>query len=239
MAVLAAVAVGAIVIGGAAAQNVFADQDSDAGARDTSGPTQEAGAAAALDLDLDIGPVEDPAAAAEECLGEKASSPQVLYSVLQKTESGDVPVLILEDADGDLAFCDVAGIDHPAVVPVPTATEADPVTFLTNGRLSWDCDGKTLQRHTSTTWLSVTDEVAEVQQRFWVDGEAGPWFTTAPQDGYAHLQTWLTGPLPDKADLQMEQRVLDAAGEPVTQSTLPTGKQPLAGCSGGGDAQIG
>ena len=36
----------------------------------------------------------------------------------------------------------------------------------------------------------------------------------------------------------MEQRVLDSAGEPVSQSAIPTAKQPLAGCSGG-DAQIG
>ena len=88
-------------------------------------------------------------------------------------------------------------------MPVPTATDSDPVAFLTNGRLSWDCDGRTLKRHTSTTWISVADRAA-----------------------------------PKKADLQMEQRVLDSAGDPVSQSVVPTAKQPLAGCSGG-DAQIG
>lgn len=77
------------------------------------------------------------------------------------------------------------------------------MAFLTNGRLSWDCDGRTLKRHTSTTWLSVADRAAAQEGR-----------------------------------PAMEQRVLDSAGDPVSQSVVPTAKQPLAGCSGG-DAQIG
>ncbi len=237
--VTAALAVGAIVVAGSAAGFALAGPDTgpDTDDDDASSSTQDAVAAAVPDLDLDLGPVADPMAAAAKCLGEDSSSAQALYAVEQRTESGAVPVLVLDRGDGDLLFCDMDGMDRPAVMPVPTATDSDPVAFLTNGRLSWDCDCMILKRHTSTTWLSVADEVAEVQQRYWVDGEAGPWFTTAAQDGYAHLQAWLTGP-PEKADLQMEQRVLDSAGEPVSQSTIPTAKQPLAGCSGG-DAQIG
>ena len=237
--VTAALAVGAIVVAGSAVGFALTGPDTVTDENDdASSSTQDAVAAAVPDLDLDLGPVADPMAAAAKCLGEDSSSAQAFYAVEQRTESGAVPVLVLDRGDGDLFFCDMDGMDRPAVMPVPTATDSDPVAFLTNGRLSWDCDGMTLKRHTSTTWLSVADEVAEVQQRFWVDGEAGPWFTTTAQDGYAHLQTWLTGPLPEKSDLQMEQRVLDSAGDPVSQSAIPTAKQPLAGCSGG-DAQIG
>ena len=81
--------------------------------------------------------------------------------------------------------------------------------------------------------------VAKVQQRFWVDGVAGPWFETTAQDGYAHLQSWLKGPEPAGTHYAEQFRVLDAGGADVPQDALPTRRSALTGCSAGGSAQIG
>lgn len=206
----------------------------------TPASTTPAGAADPV-LDLDLGPVSDPTSVTSCLTPDFAADPltvDVLYTLRQRTADGSSPVLLLRNAEGDLRLCDVAGPDAPAQLPLPADTEADPVAFLTNGRMQWDCTGTTVDAYTATTWLAVGPGVDRVQQRFWVDGTAGPWFTTRAQDGYAHLQTWLEGPLDEGTDLAVEHRVLDAAGFPVPQSTLPTDKQPLPGCTDG-DVQIG
>jgi hypothetical protein len=199
--------------------------------------------------DLDRGPVSDAdvAACASGGFAADPSSVEVLYGVRQLSADGDVPVLLLRNAAGDLRFCDVAGPDAPAQLPLPAASAGEPVVFLTNGRKSWDCSdsgdgrdgpGSPVEGYTATTWLAVGPEVATVQERFWQDGEPGPWFSTAASGGYAHLQTWITGPVPATTRLGVQTRVLDADGRPVAQSALSRGRVPLAGCTDG-DVQIG
>jgi hypothetical protein len=194
-------------------------------------------------LDLDVGPVTDPAAI-EDCLlpgfARNAESVEVLYGVEQRTADGSVPVLVLRNHDGEVQLCDVQGPDQPATLPLAEASEAEPAVFLASGRAVWDCQGKKLAGYSNTTWLAVDDSVASVRQRFWVDGVPEPWFTTRAVDGFAHLQTWLSGPLARTAEVQVEHEVLDASGEPVAQSALPAGKRSLETCAaGGGDVQIG
>lgn len=193
-------------------------------------------------LDLDLGPLTGPPAGSV-CTAPDvdAGSPEVelLYGMRQKSASGSGPVLLLRDGAGDLLMCDVAGPDRPAQLPLPQASSAEPVVFLTNGRSRWECTGETLDRYTSTTWLAVTPDVDRVQQRFVVDGAPGPWFTTHAAGGYAHLQTWLDGPVAGDTRLSTEYRVLDAAGEPVRQSALESAADLPGGCSDGGDVTIG
>jgi hypothetical protein len=162
----------------------------------------------------------------------------VLYAVRQRTEDGTAPVVLLRNAEGDLRLCDADGPDAPAQAPLLEASGQDPVAFLTNGRAAWDCSGTTVDGYTATLWLAVGPQVDRVQQRYVVRGDPGPWFSTTARDGYAHLQTWLAGPLDEGAAVAVQQRVLDATGAPVAQDALPTRRQPLAGCTGG-DAQIG
>ncbi|MGZ8737471.1 MAG: hypothetical protein ACXWW7_09935 [Nocardioides sp.] len=192
-------------------------------------------------LDLDLGPVTDPDVLAT-CLADDFAtdlgSVDVLYAVEQRSADGSSPVLLLRNAGGDLRMCDAAGPDHPAQLPVPEASNAEPVAFLANSRMAWECSDTTVQGYTATTWLAVVPGVARVQQRFWVAGTPGAWFSTAASGGYAHLQTWLDGPLAQDVELAVEHRVLDHDGDPVAQSALPSGRQPLSGCTGG-DVQIG
>jgi hypothetical protein len=167
-----------------------------------------------------------------------AGAVEVLYGVRQRSADGDVPVLVLRNDAGDLRLCDVAGPDSPAQLPLPETSAAQQVVFLSNGRKSWECDGTTVQRYSATTWLAVGPEVSTVQERFWTGGKAGPWFTTSAQGGYAHLQTWLDGPLDKGTELAVQTQALDADGRPVARSALAPGPQPLAGCTGG-EVQIG
>lgn len=193
-------------------------------------------------LDIDMGPVTDPAAI-EGCLlpgfAADAGSVEVLYGVEQRSADGSSPVLVLRNTDGEVQLCDAAGPDRPATVPLAEPSSAEQAVFLANGRASWDCEGKELLGYSSTTWLAVDDDVDRVQQRFWVNGVAEPWFTSKAVDGYAHLQTWLSGPLARTTEVEVEHQVLDAAGDPVTQTALPTGRQTLETCASGGDVQIG
>jgi hypothetical protein len=197
----------------------------------TSGPT----------IELDLGVVPEPDALAS-CLvpgfAEDPATVEVLYAVQQRSADSSGPVVLLRNAEGALRLCDVAGPDSPAQHPLPQASVSEPVAFLTNGRAAWDCDGTTVQGYTSTTWLAVDAAVRTVQQRFWVDGEPGPWFTTEAVGGYAHLQTWLEGPVAADTPLAVQHRVLDADGDRIEGSALPTGRRTLPGCSGG-DVQIG
>lgn len=192
-------------------------------------------------LDLDLGPATDPEGYAACIAGGFApdmSSIDVLYTVLQRSADGSSPVLLLRNAAGSLRLCDAAGPDSPARLPLPVATADDPVAFLSNGRMSWDCSGTTVDGFTSTTWLAVASVVDLVQQRFWVDGVPGPWFSSQAHDGYAHVQAWLEGPLPAETQLAVQHRVLDADGYPISQNALPSQRQPLLGCTGD-DVEIG
>lgn len=238
-ALTAAVAVGVIVVGGAAMTGT--------GTVDRGTLTGTTGSDVAPtgtpDEMLDVRPLtaEDTDEIAGCLTSDFASSPAevtVRYGVEQTTATGSIPVLVLENADGDLLLCDAEGTDRPAVAPVPRPSADAPVVFLSNGRTAWDCDGATLEQLRTTTWLAVSDDVATVRQRTWVDSEAGPWFTTAARDGISHLQTWLVGPLPADVTLRTETQVLDAGGAPVDQDAVPTGPQDLAACSNG-DTAIG
>lgn len=238
-ALAAALAVGVVLVGGAAMTGTGTVDPGTVGG--TTG--SDVAPAGTPDEMLDLRPLtaEDTDEIAECLIPDFASSPAdvtVRYGVEQATATGSSPVLVLENADGGLLLCDMEGSDRPAVLPVPSVSAEAPVVFLSNGRTTWDCDGTTLEGLRTTTWLAVSDEVATVRARTWVDGAAGPWFTTAARDGVSHLQTWLTGPRPADTTLRTETQVLDADGMPVDQDAVPTGPQDLAACTNG-DATIG
>lgn len=233
-AVVAAVLAVAVVVTGASALSLAGPDSVPAPTRPATTPPQDPTVA----LDQGDATEADVEACVSGGFASEAASVEVLYGVRQQSPDGDVPVLLLRNAAGDLRFCDLAGPDAPAQLPLPETTEDEPVVFLTNGRRSWDCTGRQVEGYTATTWLAVGPEVATVQERYWQDGKPGPWFTTSARGGYAHMQTWVTGPLPEQAQLGVQTRALDAHGHPVNQGALPRGRQPLAGCDGG-DAQIG
>ncbi len=213
------------------------DGHGDAAARLAGSPT----AAGEPTLDLDLGPTGP--ADVTGCLSpDFAGDPAqvtVLYGVRQRTHDGSVPVLVLRNRAGEVRLCDQFGGDYPAQAPPDRATAAEPVAFYSNGRRDWNCQQRTgtLRRFTLTEWLATASAVNSVRVRFVVNGRPGPWFTTRPVDGLAHLQGWLDGPLHRSARVVVEHQVLDAQGGTVTQTTLPS-NQRVAGCSGG-SAQIG
>lgn len=192
-------------------------------------------------LDLDLGSVSGEAAVRGCLAPDFAADPsavEVLYGVRQRTAVDDAPVLLLRNDAGELQTCDMNGPDRPAQLPVPSASAGEPVVFLSNGKTDWQCTDTRLDRFTSTTWLSVAPTVDRVQQRFIVDGRPGRWFTTRAVGGYAHLQTWLDGPVAETSSIEVETRVLNAAGDPVPQSNVPTTADLVPGCTGD-DVRIG
>lgn len=196
---------------------------------------------ALADLDLGATTADDVTACLTPAFATDADTVDVLYGVRQHRLGGSSSVLVLRNAAGDARLCDQFGGDSPSLAPLPTASSSRPVAFLSAGRSSWTCAGTTrvLQKFEQSTWLVVAPPVATVQQRFWVDDVAGPWFESQAEGGYAHLQTWLEGPEPAAATYAQQFRILDADGNEVTQDALPTKPTPLTGCSKGGSAQIG
>src|SRR3954451_24531946 len=170
-------------------------------------PAQEAGSghgadqpAAAHRADpttlLDLGQVsssEKVATCLSPSFAADPSQVQVLYGVQQRAVSGSSPVFVLRNRSGALRLCDEFGGEPPSQSPLPSLSDTRPVAFLSNGRSTWRCDGQALRRLQMTSWLLVSPDVRTVQQRYWVDGTPGPWFTTRAQSGFAHLQSWLTG----------------------------------------------
>src|SRR3954451_21637482 len=170
-------------------------------------PAQEAGSghgadqpAAAHRADpttlLDLGQVsssEQVATCLSPSFAADPSQVQVLYGVQQRAVSGSSPVFVLRNRSGALRLCDEFGGEPPSQSPLPSLSDTRPVAFLSNGRSTWRCDGQALRRLQMTSWLLVSPDVRTVQQRYWVDGTPGPWFTTRAQSGFAHLQSWLTG----------------------------------------------
>lgn len=239
--IVAAVAVAAVVVGMAA---VLWPGGSDSDPGPTATPTSSQGAgpgdAGTSVVVVDHGPTDDAGAVAA-CAGtgyaDDPAGIEVLYDVVQDAPGTTTPVLLLRNADGDLRLCDMTGPDSPATLPLPKASPDDPVVPLTNTDEAWDCDGTVLAGFRTATWLSVDPSVAGVAQRFVVGDTPGPWFRTAAVDGIAHLQTWL-GPQEEGAEVVLEQRALDAAGDPVTGAGW-AGSRTIAGCETGGDVQIG
>jgi hypothetical protein len=192
--------------------------------------------------DLDLGQVSSAEQVAK-CLDRDfaggPSAVQVLYGVQQRTGRGSSPVFVLRNHDGALRLCDEFGAEPPSQSPVPALSDTRPVAFLSNGRATWQCTGKVLKRVQMTSWLLVSPEITKVQQRYWVNGAPGPWFTTRAQSGFAHLQSWLDGPRPAGTRYATQYRVLDTSGAVVRQDTLPADRQSLPGCAAGGSGQIG
>lgn len=170
-----------------------------------------------------------------------AARVDILYGVQQRRLGGRSPVLVLRNVAGDIRLCDQFGSDNPSQAPLPAATANRPVTFLSTGRSAWTCAGSTrvLDRFEKSTWLVVSADVARVQQRYWVGDVPGPWFESRAQNGYVHLQTWLEGPEPASTKYGEQFRVLDASGNDVRQTALPTRASTLHGCGAVGSAQIG
>lgn len=184
-------------------------------------------------ISLDVGTVDDRAVAA--CLvddfADEPDEVDVSYAVEQRTATGSVPVLVLRNGLGHVLLCDAFGPTRPATVPQPVATPARPAVLFTSDSRQWDCTGDRLRSFTMSTWLSVTEPVTRGQLRFVVDGEPGPWFTSAARNGFVHLQAWLSD-LPRDAEVAVQLRTLDADGEPVASSGLPGKPTQVGSCPG-------
>ena len=232
-----AVLVGILVIGAAWLKALSLDEETPA-APPVAGPPANSGTTR---LDLGATSSADVLTCLTPEFAADAAQVKVLYGVKQARLGGSSPVLILRNAAGDVRLCDQFGSDSPAEAPLPTASSDRPVAFLSTGRSTWTCQGSTqvLDRFEKTTWLVVSPEVASVRQRYLVDGVATPWFESTAVGGYVHLQSWLEGPQPAETTYAEQFRVLDASGDDVHQTALPTTPTPLPGCSGGGSAQIG
>jgi hypothetical protein len=238
LAVVAALTVAAVAVG-VAAISFPPDPSGDGGPAATTTSASEPSPDASV-LEVDHGPGDDPDAVAD-CAGDGfADDPadvEVLYDVVQEAPDGTTPVLALRNAAGELRLCDMTGPDAPAVLPLPQSDAATPVVELTSGDRVWDCDETVLAGFRATTWLSTEPEVAEVAQRFVVDGTPGPWFSSTPVDGVGHLQVWLDRQA-EGAVIHLEQRALHADGSQV--DTGWAGTQRIAGCAGtDGEVQIG
>ena len=157
---------------------------------------------------------------------------EIRYAELQKSERGDVPVLILSNEHGDLRLCDSFGGDAPSVSPIDYADQSHPVTLVSNGRQAWDCAGTRLSGYSISHWLSVDSEVAKVQMRFVVNGSSSPWFSSAAQNGFVHLHAWLTDQ-DAGSSLLVQVRVLDSSDDLVRQSAFSTDPQLMTGCENG------
>lgn len=193
-------------------------------------------------LNLDLGPVTRRAAVAR-CLtpgfATRPAQVSVLYGVRQKLPRGSVAVLILRNRTGTVRLCDQFGGDYLAQLPPPRATPTKPVAFYSTGRRDWNCEQSTqrLRRFTMTQWLSTRPVVHSIRLRFVVNGVPRRWFATRPVNGFAHVQAWLSGPLPRSARLAVEQRALDGQGRALRHTPLPA-HQRLPGCTNG-SVQIG
>jgi hypothetical protein len=198
----------------------------------TADPSTTASPAEVTHLDRGPTDADDVAGCTTPHFAPEGTDPEVLYGVRQLRFHGTSAVLVLRNAEGEVRLCDRFGTDAPAQAPLPTPTAEEPVAFVSNGRAAWTCDGTRLRRFEQSTWLVVSPDVATVRERFWVAGVPGPWFETRAHGGYAHLQTWLQGPEPRSTYAQQFQ-VLDADGNSVPQTALPTHEQPLSGCRGG------
>jgi hypothetical protein len=161
----------------------------------------------------------------------KHAKVDVLYGVLQQTAIGDSPVIVLRNPAGDIRLCDSFGADRPSTLPIPQATAAAPVAFLSNGRSAWDCDGERIAGFSRTYWLSVAPVVDRVQTRFIVDGVSSPWFSSKAHGGIVHLQAWL-GQQDSGVIVQSETKVIDADGQVVAQNAIPSGVRTVDGCHG-------
>ncbi|HET7735923.1 MAG TPA: hypothetical protein VFK52_08125 [Nocardioidaceae bacterium] len=155
----------------------------------------------------------------------------VLYSTIQKTETGTAPVMILRNADGDLRLCDANGGDYPSQLPITYADSDTPIRHLTNGRMGWNCEGQAIEEFTVTRWFSVAPAVDRVELRFVVDGAAGRWFSAKAEDGFVHVHGWLNQQQAEAA-VHLQVRVLDAQGDDVPQTELATTPQPVMACDG-------
>lgn len=158
---------------------------------------------------------------------------RVLYGRRQlQSPTAASRVFVLRNGDGKVLLCDMFGRDRPAILPLPTTSAERPAVFFTNGQRRWSCDGATLRSFRMTTWLKVERPVASARVRYVRDGVAGPWFTSARQSRFVHLQSWLRDAAATE-QLQVELQVLDGAGDPIAVRGLPRGPRPLDGCGGG------
>jgi hypothetical protein len=232
------VLVGSLVLGTAALRSL--QDDPDAGPLAAS-PTATASDPSVVDLDLAPTTQDDVTTCLTPGFATDVDSVDVLYGERQQRLGGSSAVLVLRNAAGDVRLCDQFGGDAPSEASDPAATPTRPVDYFSTGRSSFTCAGTTrvLQKLEQSVWLVVAPEVATVQQRYWVGGVPGPWYSSDAQGGYVHLQTWLEGPEPAGTTYAQQFRVLDADGAAVEQSTLPTEQSRLSGCPAEGSVSIG
>ncbi|MET1058497.1 MAG: hypothetical protein ABWX84_02805 [Nocardioides sp.] len=228
----------ALIVGAASLKALSGAKD----ARDQAASTASSSTVPLVNkLDLGATTDEDVASCLTPDFESNPDKVEVLYGVQQRQLGGRSPSLILRNTEGELRLCDHFGADGPSQSPVPTASDVDPVEFLSNGRSAWTCAKTTnvLDRFERTLWLVVAPDVDTVRQRYVVDGVPGPWFESQAQNGYVHLQSWLDGPQPATTKYAEQFQVLDSSGEEVPQTVLPTEESELLGCTPGGSAQIG
>ncbi len=238
-ALVTAAAAGAALLTGAAQLHAAAGPAADPAGDHAAGQASvRLAGGSADDVVLDRGPTTDLTGCVDDRFATDPATVEVLYGVRQATPTGEARVLVVRNAVGRVRLCDMLGTDAPSVVPGTLPTTDRPVEQLSNGRRAWDCRGGAVHRLRTSQWLSVLGSVAVVRTRFVVGGRPQPWFVTRPADGIAHLQAWLDGPLRGHQRLAVQEQVLDAAGRPVRQTAVPTGRQPLTGCADG-SAMIG
>ena len=185
------------------------------------------------DITLDLGALdlEDALAscATTAFVGGDPGSVELLYGEQQATPTDPTGTFILRNGDGKVMFCDMFGQERPAVLPLPTTSEAEPAVMLTSSRRDVTClkaAGVDLARVRTNLWLSLTDQVESARTRFWVDGVPGPWHGSARQGDHLHLQSWLLQ-APATGTLKLETEVLDGSGEPVPVPGMPAGPRSL------------
>lgn len=196
----------------------------------------EAAAVVGLDLDditLDLGALDKTAALAScattAFIAGNPGAVEVLYGQRQVTATDPTGSFVLRNAAGKVMFCDMFGEERPAVLPLPTASASAPAVTLTNSRRDWSCagpDGAQVARVRTNLWLAVHDGVQSARTRFWVQGVPGPWYGSARQGDYIHLQSWLSS-VPATGALKLETEVLDGSGEAIDVAGIPSGPRSL------------
>lgn len=190
---------------------------------------------AVTDIDLDLGAIGKFVAlkyCATKAFAADPDSVRVLYGQRQlRGLDASSRVFVLRNGDGKVLLCDMFGRDRPSTLPLPTTSADRPAVFFTAGQRRWTCDGDVLRSFRMTSWLKVQDPIRSARVRYTVNGVPGPWFTSARQGRFIHLQSWLGAALPTDV-LKAELQLLDAAGDPVSVPGIPSGARKIDGCSG-------
>jgi hypothetical protein len=155
---------------------------------------------------------------------------KVRYGMLQRTITGTRGSFVLRNHAGAWRFCDMFGADGPSRMPLPKPTAERVAVHLTNPDWAPVCKDGVRTGMRTNAFLRVTDVVRSARTRFWVDGEAQPWFASKRQGRIVHLQSWQQG-LPAGAKLMIQTQLRDRDGKVLAIKGLPSRPRPMTnGC---------